>query len=71
MSWEQKVQWGRKNYARNPDHTLDWRLKKFINMTANLTALAELVEEEAQEQLLTPKQIRQWKEMCEEFESND
>ena len=71
MSWEQRVQWGRKNYARNQAHTLNWRLKKFISMTANLAALAELIEEEEQEQLLTPKQIRQWREMFEEFENSD
>lgn len=68
MSWEQRVQWGRKNYARNQAHNLNWRLQKFIAMTANLTALAELIEEEAQEQLLTPKQIRQWKDMYGEYE---
>lgn len=61
VTWEQRVQWGRKNYQRGYD--LTWKMNKYLAMAANLTALAELLEEEAQTQLVTPRQEKEWEKM--------
>jgi len=61
VTWEQRVEWGRKNYQRGYD--LDWKMNKYLALAANLTALAAELEEEAQTQLVTPRQEQAWKEL--------
>ena len=68
-TWAQKVAWGRKNYQRGYD--TQWKTQKFLSLAANMTALAELLEEEAGVQLVTPKQVQWWKDMYQESQSSD
>lgn len=68
-SWEQKVAWGRKNYRRGYDSS--WKIQKFLSLAANMTALAEALEEEEQMELVTPKQVQWWKSMYEALQTSD
>ena len=68
-TWETRLTWGRKNYQRHPE--LTWLIQKYLTMTANLTALAQMIEEEGMEQLVTPSQVKYWRELYEAYRNRD
>lgn len=66
-TWNSRLTWARNNYGKKPEHDVTWKLEKFLVMLANLTALNDLIEAEAQEALLTPKQKKQYQELYEQY----
>ncbi len=70
-TWNTRLGWAKTNYRRNKEHDIQWKIRKFLLLLVNLTAMSDLIEEEAQEQLLTPKQTTQWREMYEDYRPNN
>ena len=66
-TWNSRLNWARNNYQKKPEYGALWLTHKFLVMLANLTALSALIEEKANERLLTPKQVKEWKGLYEQW----
>ncbi|KKN83880.1 hypothetical protein LCGC14_0295330 [marine sediment metagenome] len=59
-----RLNWARNNYQ---NHSLQWKLQRFLILLMNMIALNDQLEEEGGEALVSPKQRKQWIEMYETF----
>ncbi len=66
-TWNSRLSWARNNYQKKPEYDARWLTHKFLVMLANLTALNDLIEEKANERLLTPKQVKEWRGLYEQW----
>jgi hypothetical protein len=57
-----RLNWARNNYLKS-EYTMQQKLQKFLVQLMNMIALADLIEEEGGEAVVTPKQKRAWVEM--------
>ena len=66
-TWSTRLNWAMSNYQRKEEYDVQWKLQKFLMLVVNLTALANLIERETNEQLLTPKERAQYQALYESY----
>ncbi len=69
-TWASRLTWARNNFnrtAREMESPIEWKLRKFMVLMANLIALNNMIEEEGGEALLSPRQKAQWMEAYQSF----